>query len=97
MFKIFSLLVLFVLSMQVHAQGSSKEYLQRAELMYAKVWNHYRVPAHPGLFTENFPSKGGDTLTYMEGGGGKRKSSKFSLAFFGNVFGNKCSATNSCC
>ena len=71
------------LSMQLNAQGSSKEYLQRAEFMYAHVWKHYRVPAHVGLFTENFPAKGADTLTYMEGGAVKEKAVSFLWPFSG--------------
>lgn len=70
-------------------QDISKEYLQRAELMYAKVWNHYRVPQHAGLFTENFPSNRNDTLTYMEGGGVKEKAVSFLWPFSGMI-----SATN---
>src|SRR5688572_26303737 len=66
-----------------NAQTLSDEYLKRAELMYSKVWNHNRVPAHPGLFTENFPSKGADTLTYMEGGGVKEKAVSFLWPFSG--------------
>ena len=57
--------------------------------MYATVWNHYRVPAHHGLFTENFPSRGSDTLTYMQGGGVKEKAVSFLWPFSG-IF----SATN---
>lgn len=79
------LVCIFVLcfSTQLDAQGSSKEYLERAELMYEKVWKHYRAPANPGLFTENFPSKGADTLTYMEGGGVKEKEVSFLWPFSG--------------
>ncbi len=76
-------LIFFCLTTHVNAQGSSTEYLQRAELMYAKVWKHYRVPAHRGLFTENFPSKGADTLTYMEGGAVKEKAVSFLWPFSG--------------
>jgi hypothetical protein len=67
----------------INAQIYSAEYLQRAELMYANVWKHYRVPAHPGLFNENFPSNGADTLTYMEGGGVKEKAVSFLWPFSG--------------
>ena len=71
------------------AQSNRNEYLERAEMMYANVWKHYRVSAYPGLFTENFPSKGKDTLTYMQGGGVKEKAVSFLWPFSGMV-----SATN---
>jgi hypothetical protein len=51
--------------------------------MYSNVWKHYRVPAHAGLFTENFPSSGSETLTYMEGGGVKEKAVSFLWPFSG--------------
>jgi hypothetical protein len=76
-------IVLIVLSIQVNAQTSSKEYLERAESMYANVWKNYRVPAYPGLFSENFPSKGTDTLTYMEGGSVREKKVSFLWPFSG--------------
>lgn len=81
--KFLSCLFAVCISTQLNSQGSSKEYLQRAELMYNKVWNHYCVPAYPGLFTENFPTKGAATLTYMEGGGVKEKAVSFLWPFSG--------------
>ncbi|MES2646024.1 MAG: glycoside hydrolase family 76 protein [Bacteroidota bacterium] len=51
--------------------------------MYANVWKYYRVPSHTGLFTENFPSNGADSLTYMEGGGVKEKTVSFLWPFSG--------------
>ena len=51
--------------------------------MYATVWKQYHVPGYPGLFTENFPSKKTDTLTYMEGGGVKEKKVSFLWPFSG--------------
>ncbi|HEY0058014.1 MAG TPA: glycoside hydrolase family 76 protein, partial [Flavisolibacter sp.] len=65
------------------AQDLTKEYLQRADKMYANVWKQYRVPQHAGLFTENFPSGRSDTLTYMEGGGVKEKAVSFLWPFSG--------------
>ena len=80
---------LFVCTYLSFAQHSSEVYLQRAEDMYGKVWKHYRVPAYTGLFTENFPSKGTDTLTYFQGDAVKEKQVSFLWPFSGMV-----SATN---
>lgn len=79
------LIILFIFSSaeESFGQDGSGKYLQRAENMYANVWKHYRVPVHSGLFTENFPSKGADTLTYMEGGGVKEKAVSFLWPFSG--------------
>jgi hypothetical protein len=79
----FGCMLIFCFSIRANAQLSSDEYLQRAELMYKNVWQHYKVPVHTGLFTENFPSKGTDTLTYMEGGGVKEKAVSFLWPFSG--------------
>jgi hypothetical protein len=85
--KLFRDLFAFVLLMgfciRVNAQDVSRQYLERAELMYAKVWKHYKAPTYTGLFTENFPAKGTDTLTYMEGGGIKEKAVSFLWPFSG--------------
>lgn len=67
----------------LHAQDTPSIYLQRAQDMYAKVWQRYRVAGETGLFTENFPSKGADTLTYMQGGGVKEKPVSFLWPFSG--------------
>jgi hypothetical protein len=82
----------FILCCIAHSYGqknASADYLQRAESMYARIWQHYRVPAHEGLFTENFPSRLTDTLTYFQGGGVQEKQVSFLWPFSG-VF----SATN---
>ena len=93
MIKIIRFLAILIaclgISAPLFAQHSSKEYLNRAETMYATIWARYRVAQHPGLFLENFPSNKNDTLTYMEGGGVKEKEVSFLWPFSG-VF----SATN---
>ncbi|MEO6547595.1 MAG: glycoside hydrolase family 76 protein [Ferruginibacter sp.] len=61
----------------------SKEYLRRAESMYSLVWKHYRVAAHAGLFSENFPSNHSDTLTYLQGAAVKEKTVSFLWPFSG--------------
>jgi len=67
---------------------TSAEYLKRAEEIYVKVWEHYRVPAY-GLFSENYPSNQKDTLTYLQGSGVAEKEVSFLWPFSGIV-----SATN---
>jgi uncharacterized protein YyaL (SSP411 family) len=67
----------------------STEYLRRAEKMYADIWNHYRVPAYQGLFSENFPSNQKDSLSYLQGDKVNAKEVSFLWPFSG-VF----SATN---
>jgi hypothetical protein len=64
-------------------------YLKRAETIYHNVWQRYRVPAHPGLFKENYPNNKKDSLSYMQGGGVAEKQVSFLWPFSG-VF----SATN---
>lgn len=81
----FYLVSFFILNcvLESISQNTSVEYLQRAENMYGNVWKHYRVPAPDGLFTENFPSNGADTLTYMQGSGVKEKPVSFLWPFSG--------------
>ncbi|MCR5890927.1 glycoside hydrolase family 76 protein [Hymenobacter sp. J193] len=64
-------------------QHRAAEYQRRAESMYALVWQRYQVPAHKGLFTENYPSNRADTLTYMQGGGVQEKAVSFLWPFSG--------------
>jgi len=61
----------------------SVEYQNRAEKIYADIWTHYRVPAYPGLFSENFPSNKNDTLNYFQGNGVKEKEVSFLWPFSG--------------
>ncbi len=70
-------------------ENKSALYLQRAESMYAKIWNDYRKPAYAGLFLENYPSNKQDSLSYMQGGNVGEKPVSFLWPFSG-VF----SATN---
>ena len=80
-----SVFTLILLSTQFAAGQTNKvseKYLHRAEEMYRKVWQHYRVPSH-GLFSENFPSSGADTLTYFQGSGVKEKEVSFLWPFSG--------------
>lgn len=40
-------------------------YLHRAESLYQKIWNLYKVPQY-GLFSEYYPKQYTDTLTYLQ-------------------------------
>jgi hypothetical protein len=74
----------------VKAQPADPDtYLKRAEVIYRNVWQRYRVPAHQGLFKENYPDNKKDSLSYMQGGGVAEKQVSFLWPFSG-VF----SATN---
>lgn len=61
----------------------SDVYRQRAEIVYADIWKHYRVPAQKGLFSENYPSNKKDTLNYFQGEGVKEKEVSFLWPFSG--------------
>lgn len=64
-------------------QKLSAEYLHRAERMYAKIWDHYRVKAYPGLFSENYPVNQKDTVDYLQGDKVKAKEVSFLWPFSG--------------
>ncbi|RYE90150.1 MAG: hypothetical protein EOO37_03630 [Cytophagaceae bacterium] len=72
-----------------YAQKPSERYLQRAEAIYAAVWQQYQVVGQPGLLAENYPANRVDSLTYMQGGGVQEKVVSFLWPFSGIV-----SATN---
>lgn len=70
-------------ALESRAQDTAAIYLQRAEKLYSKIWRLYRTPGCTGLFSENFPSKHSDTLTYFQGGGVKEKEVSFLWPFSG--------------
>jgi uncharacterized protein YyaL (SSP411 family) len=70
-------------------QKVSEKHRERAEKMFADIWQHYRVPAYKGLFSENFPSGKNDSLNYFQGDKVKEKEVSFLWPFSGVV-----SATN---
>lgn len=72
-----------------HGQKLSVRYRQRAEAMYATVWQRYQVVGQPGLLAENYPANRADSLTYMQGGGVQEKAVSFLWPFSGML-----SATN---
>ena len=53
----------------VHAQNLSTraECLNRAQDIYTKIWQYYRVPAYKGLFSENYPSDNSGKVDYLQG------------------------------
>ncbi len=87
----FFLISFFIISFSFSAiaQDSSLIYLHRAQHLYSRIWNLYRVPGCIGLFTENFPSNRSDTLTYFQGSSVKEKKVSFLWPFSGMI-----SATN---
>ena len=81
---IFSISILvFGCALVSSAQDTATIYLQRAEKLYSKIWRLYRTPGFTGLFSENFPSRHSDTLTYFQGGGVKEKEVSFLWPFSG--------------
>ena len=61
----------------------STKYLHRAEKMYADIWDHYRVKAYPGLFSENYPVNEKDTVDYLQGDKVKAREVSFLWPFSG--------------
>lgn len=59
------------------------EYKKRADEMFEKVWKLYRVPAHPGLFSEHYPAGEKVDLDYFQGAGVKEKEVSFLWPFSG--------------
>jgi hypothetical protein len=76
---------------KAYAQGNSNtaECLKRAQDIYAKIWQDYRVPAYKGLFLENYPSDVNAKLDYLQGDKVKARAVSFLWPFSGVM-----SATN---
>ena len=61
-------LILFIsisLAFTLQAQSGKTSYSEKAEFMFQKVWNLYRVPLH-GLFSEYYPNTHKPNLTYFQ-------------------------------
>jgi len=56
---------------------------ERADAMFKKVWQYYRSPGYPALFTENFPSGKSASLDYFQGGHVDEKAVSFLWPFSG--------------
>ena len=83
------LLVLMVCSVTGYAKTRNTPYLDRAELLYQKVWELYRVTKH-GLFSEYYPNTYKPDLTYFQDNTGKKAQEVSFLWPMSGVF----SATN---
>lgn len=82
--SVFILIIIFCCAKGASAQQKlSTQYQQRAETMYADIWQHYRVAGEDGLFSENFPSGHKDTLNYFQGAGVAEKRVSFLWPFSG--------------
>ncbi|WP_231460140.1 glycoside hydrolase family 76 protein [Pedobacter sp. Leaf132] len=58
-------------------------YKSRADAMFEKIWQHYRVKKYPGLFTEHYPSEQKITLDYFQGANVNEKTVSFLWPFSG--------------
>ncbi|WP_145716903.1 glycoside hydrolase family 76 protein [Chitinophaga japonensis] len=76
------------LSAAAQSLQPAAEYRRRAEEMYQRVWNLYRVPRY-GLFSEYYPQQHQDSLTYMQDGKVASREVSYLWPFSGVV-----SATN---
>jgi hypothetical protein len=63
--------------------GFNSFYRDRADQMFKKVWDHYRVQQYPGLFTENYPSGKSVSLDYFQGAQVAEKPVSFLWPFSG--------------
>lgn len=79
------LLLFFQLPAAAQKKATSKidaDYAKRAEQFFVKVWNFYRVPKY-GLFSEYYPQKHHDSLTYMQQGSVQSKEVSYLWPFSG--------------
>ncbi|MDP4238556.1 MAG: glycoside hydrolase family 76 protein [Bacteroidota bacterium] len=83
------LLVMICSAFMLHAKSGKTPYLDRAEYIYRKVWNMYRVPKY-GLFSEYYPNSYKPDLTYFQDNTGKKAQEVSFLWPMSGVF----SATN---
>jgi uncharacterized protein YyaL (SSP411 family) len=88
-----SALLAFLIAVSVTGKAQSltdkKTCLSRAQKMYGKIWNLYRVHKYPGLFLEYFPRDTAGKVDYVEGSAVKVKEVSFLWPFSGVM-----SATN---
>jgi len=59
------LLIMLFTAFTINAKIKKSTYLEKAEYMYHKVWNMYRVSKH-GLFSEYYPNTYKPNLTYFQ-------------------------------
>jgi hypothetical protein len=65
MIRFLTLLVALSFTGLLNAGSSGISYLEKAEILFHKVWNLYRVPEH-GLFAEYYPGSHKPDLTYFQ-------------------------------
>jgi len=65
------LLLMICMVFPLKAKTSKTPYLDKAEFMFQKVWNMYRVQEH-GLFSEYYPNSYKPDLTYFQDNTGKK-------------------------
>ena len=83
------LLVMICSAFMLQAKPVKTPYLDRAEYIYRKVWNMFRVPEY-GLFSEYYPNSYKPDLTYFQDNTGKKAKEVSFLWPMSGVF----SATN---
>lgn len=87
--KKFILILMVFFAFTMNGKTRKVSYLEKAEFMYQKVWNLYRVPKY-GLFSEYYPSSFKPNLTYFQDNSGKKAQEVSYLWPMSGVF----SATN---
>ena len=81
------LVVLMIASHSILGQSRkaiNDEYLLRSKEMFHRVWSLYRVPQY-GLFSEYYPQKHTDSLTYMQDGKVESKVVSYLWPFSGVI------------
>jgi hypothetical protein len=81
--------LIIVLGLLIYSDSYSQEvaynsfYRDRADVMFKKVWDNYRLKQYPGLFTENYPSGKNVSLDYFQGAQVAEKPVSFLWPFSG--------------
>jgi uncharacterized protein YyaL (SSP411 family) len=81
--------LIIVLGLLIYSDSYSQEvaynsfYRDRADVMFKKVWDNYRIKQYPGLFTENYPSGKNVSLDYFQGAQVAEKPVSFLWPFSG--------------
>jgi uncharacterized protein YyaL (SSP411 family) len=83
--KYFLITVSMLFCLQGYGQDQKFNYFykDRADAMFHKVWQYYRVQQYPGLFTENYPSGKKVSLDYFQGAQVGEKPVSFLWPFSG--------------
>lgn len=65
------ILIMICFTITLNGETRKTPYLDKAEYMFQKVWNMYRVPKY-GLFSEYYPNSYKPDLTYFQDNTGKK-------------------------